>query len=40
MIIIIIMMMMMMMMTIIMIIIFHMESRAKVVTKFGVNVFA
>ena len=30
----------MMMMTIIMIIIFHMESCAKVVTKFGVNVFA
>ena len=30
----------MMMMTIVMIIIFHMESRAKVVTKFGVNVFA
>ena len=30
----------MMMMTIIMIIIFHMESWAKGVTKFGVNVFA
>ena len=29
-----------MMMTIIMIIIFRMESWAKVVTKFGVNVFA